>query len=328
MILQEAQRTKQIVQNLLSFARQMPPQRRHVQLNNILRRTIQLRAYDFRSHGIEVVERLDESLPEVSGDSHQLQQVFLNILNNAHDAVREIGRPPRIEIMSARNGHWVEVSFRDNGPGISDPDTIFDPFFTTKEVGKGTGLGPEHLLRDRPRTRRRNRVSQQSRILRERPLSCACRWRRKQPPSEPWPECNQNDADRNQIRFRPGSSHRRRTRRDGLSCAPPSSAVAIRSSPPESGADALRLLASGEFQGVVSDMRTPGGVDGAQVHAWIVQPSSRTCHARSFSLPGTSPMKKPSPLFRKTGAPCVEKPFLVQQFISVVEKTMGKAGHE
>jgi PAS domain S-box-containing protein len=140
-ILQEAQRTKQIVQNLLSFARQMPAQRRHVQLNAILRRTIQLRAYDFRSHGIEIVERLDESLPEVLGDSQQLQQVFLNILNNAHDAVGETGRSPRIEIMSARNGSQVEVSFRDNGPGITDPDRIFDPFFTTKDVGKGTGLG-------------------------------------------------------------------------------------------------------------------------------------------------------------------------------------------
>jgi len=140
-ILQEAQRTKQIVQNLLSFARQMPPQRKPVQLNSILRRTLQLRAYDFHSHGIEVTEQLDQDLPPVIGDSHQLQQVFLNILNNAYDAVRETGRPARIEIMTARSGNFVEVSFRDNGHGISHPDRIFDPFFTTKEVGKGTGLG-------------------------------------------------------------------------------------------------------------------------------------------------------------------------------------------
>ena len=140
-ILQEAQRTKQIVQNLLSFARQMPPQRSAVQLNTILRRTMQLRAYDFNSHGVDVVEHLDEGLPEVMGDAHQLQQVFLNILNNAYDAVHEVGRPARIEIMSTKAGDAVEVSFRDNGNGISHPDKIFDPFFTTKEVGKGTGLG-------------------------------------------------------------------------------------------------------------------------------------------------------------------------------------------
>jgi two-component system NtrC family sensor kinase len=140
-ILQEAQRTKMIVQNLLSFARQMPPQRNAVQLNLILRRTIQLRSYDFASHGVDVVEHLDEGLPEVIGDAHQLQQVFLNILNNAYDAVHEVGRPARIEIMTTKAGGAVEASFRDNGPGIADPDRIFDPFFTTKEVGKGTGLG-------------------------------------------------------------------------------------------------------------------------------------------------------------------------------------------
>jgi two-component system NtrC family sensor kinase len=140
-ILQEAQRTKQIVQNLLSFARQMPPQRQPVQLNSILQRTVHLRSYDFTSHGIQVVERLDESMPQVVGDTHQLQQVFLNILNNAYDAVREASRPGRIEIMSARSGSFVEISFRDNGLGIADPERIFDPFFTTKDVGKGTGLG-------------------------------------------------------------------------------------------------------------------------------------------------------------------------------------------
>jgi two-component system NtrC family sensor kinase len=119
----------------------MPPQRNPVQLNTILRRTIQLRSYDFNSHGVDISEQLDVGLPDVVGDAHQLQQVFLNILNNAYDAVHEIGRPARIEIMTAKVGKSVEVSFRDNGHGISQADRIFDPFFTTKEVGKGTGLG-------------------------------------------------------------------------------------------------------------------------------------------------------------------------------------------
>jgi two-component system NtrC family sensor kinase len=140
-ILQEAQRTKQIVQNLLSFARQMPPQRKPVQLNVILRRTVQLRAYDLHSRGVEVIEHLDKDLHQVIGDSHQLQQVFLNILNNAYDAVRDTGRPARIEVRTTNLDHFVEVLFRDNGKGIESPERIFDPFFTTKEIGKGTGLG-------------------------------------------------------------------------------------------------------------------------------------------------------------------------------------------
>src|SRR5438132_11968801 len=94
-ILQEAQRTKQIVQNLLSFARQMPPQRKPVQLNPILKRTVQLRSYDLQSRGVSVTERLQDALPVVLGGSHTLQQVFLNILNNAYDAVREAVQGPR-----------------------------------------------------------------------------------------------------------------------------------------------------------------------------------------------------------------------------------------
>jgi PAS domain S-box-containing protein len=140
-ILEQAQRTKQIVQNLLSFARQMPPQRRPVQLNTILSRTVELRAYDLHSRGVEVVEQFDSELPLAIGDAHQLQQVFLNILNNAYDAVRDTGRPARIEIKTTNRGAFVEVLFRDNGYGISFPERIFDPFFTTKEIGKGTGLG-------------------------------------------------------------------------------------------------------------------------------------------------------------------------------------------
>ena len=140
-IVQEAQRTKLIVQNLLSFARQTPPQRRPVQLNGILRRTLQLRSYDFANHGVEIVENLNEKVPEVVGDAHQLQQVFLNILNNAYDAVSSTSRRGAIEISTAQSDGMVEVVFTDNGPGIAHPERIFDPFFTTKEVGKGTGLG-------------------------------------------------------------------------------------------------------------------------------------------------------------------------------------------
>ncbi len=139
-ILQEAQRSKQIVQNLLSFARQTPPQRNPVLLNDVIRRTLALRSYDFANHGIQVVEQLQQC-PPILADAHQLQQVFLNIVNNAYDAVRETGRPGRIEIATAACEGWVEILFRDNGHGVAYPERIFDPFFTTKEVGKGTGLG-------------------------------------------------------------------------------------------------------------------------------------------------------------------------------------------
>ncbi|MGD0429263.1 MAG: PAS domain-containing protein [Candidatus Acidiferrales bacterium] len=140
-ILQEAQRTRVIVQNLLSFARQMPAQREPAQVNTILKQTMKLRAYDLENHGVELTEKYAVELPMVIGDPHQLQQVFLNILNNAYDAVQETRRSGKIEVQTVHRSDKIEIVFRDNGPGISQIDRIFDPFFTTKEVGKGTGLG-------------------------------------------------------------------------------------------------------------------------------------------------------------------------------------------
>jgi len=140
-ILQETQRTKDIVQDLLSFARQRPVQRELVHVNSVLRQTIKLRSYDFASHGVEVVEEFDEKLAPALGDSQQLQQVFLNILNNAYDAVQEAGQRGCISIRTRLRGESIEVAVTDNGTGITDPERIFDPFYTTKQAGKGTGLG-------------------------------------------------------------------------------------------------------------------------------------------------------------------------------------------
>jgi CheY-like chemotaxis protein len=94
--------------------------------------------------------------------------------------------------------------------------------------------------------------------------------------------------------------------------------------PTESGAEALRLLEDGNFHGVVSDMRTPGGVDGAQVYAWIAsnRPELAT---RLVFITGDIANEETAATLRRTGAPCVEKPFRVHDFISVVEQTMGRA---
>ncbi|MGH9741177.1 MAG: PAS domain S-box protein, partial [Candidatus Acidiferrum sp.] len=118
-ILRETQRTKDIVQDLLSFARQRPVQREPVQVNTVLRQTIKLRSYDFASHGVEVTEEFDETLAPALGDAQQLQQVFLNILNNAYDAVQETGRRGRIAIRTERGGGSVQVVVTDNGTGIA-----------------------------------------------------------------------------------------------------------------------------------------------------------------------------------------------------------------
>ena len=95
--------------------------------------------------------------------------------------------------------------------------------------------------------------------------------------------------------------------------------------PCESGAAALQILASGNFLGVVSDMRTPGGINGADVHAWLVRHRPDLA-ARIIFITGDIANEETVETLRKTGAPCIEKPFRVQQFITVVESTLGKTG--
>lgn len=137
----QAQRTQKIVQNLLSFARQQKPRRVHVDLRSVVEDTIALRDYDLKVNNIVVQRDFETVLPAVVADPHQLEQVYLNIINNAADAMLDNGQGGELRIRIFReNGHVVS-EFHDSGPGIIDPKHVFDPFYTTKGVGKGTGLG-------------------------------------------------------------------------------------------------------------------------------------------------------------------------------------------
>ena len=137
----QAQRTHRIVQNLLSFARQHKPERIPVQLNTIVEDTLALRDYDLRMSQIRVHLELSPTLPEVPVDPHQLQQVFLNLINNAVDAILETAGEGDLWVRSGADDTQVFLEFQDSGAGVKDASRVFDPFYTTKPVGKGTGLG-------------------------------------------------------------------------------------------------------------------------------------------------------------------------------------------
>ena len=137
----QAQRTHRIVQNLLSFARQHKPERIPVSLNKIVEDTLALRDYDLRVHNIRVHLDLAEDLPSTAADPHQLQQVFLNMVNNAVDAILEKSADGDLWVTTGGRENKLFVEFADSGLGVKDPSRVFDPFYTTKPVGKGTGLG-------------------------------------------------------------------------------------------------------------------------------------------------------------------------------------------
>ena len=144
-ILSESERAARIVRNLLTFARKRQTTRAMVDINNVVRETLALRAYEQRVTNITVFDALAAGLPQVFADGHQVQQVLLNLMINAEQAmIAAHGRGTLVvRTWHDADQESVILEINDDGPGIADElqPKIFDPFFTTKEVGKGTGLG-------------------------------------------------------------------------------------------------------------------------------------------------------------------------------------------
>jgi PAS domain S-box-containing protein len=139
----QARRAARIVQNLLEFSRPASPQKKLLDINNLIDRTLQLHEHSLRRNNIEVDFHPQPELPGIVGDANQLIQVFLNLVTNAEQAIREVREAGRLQIRLARIGNRISITFQDDGVGIR-PEAlprIFDPFYTTKRPGGGTGLG-------------------------------------------------------------------------------------------------------------------------------------------------------------------------------------------
>jgi signal transduction histidine kinase len=137
---QQAHRTRGLVSDLLSFAQQTPGDKAPLELKPILQRAVQMEGFKVENRNISLVVRGEETLPRVLGNSSQLLQAFLQIVENAVDALQG-SSGGRLTVSLWREDGEVVLEFADNGPGLRDPERVFDPFYTTKPVGKGTGLG-------------------------------------------------------------------------------------------------------------------------------------------------------------------------------------------
>jgi two-component system NtrC family sensor kinase len=146
---QEAERASTILRQLLLNARETLPERRLVSLNQIVMRAMELQRFSLATEKIRVETDLDSALPFVHGDSGQLQQVLMNLVGNAQQALEQQGQGGFIRLRTRRIGQRrVLLEVEDNGPGIPQAiqARIFDPFFTTKPAGVGTGLGLSIVL--------------------------------------------------------------------------------------------------------------------------------------------------------------------------------------
>jgi CheY-like chemotaxis protein len=139
----QARRAARIVQNLLEFSRPAAPQKKPVDVNSLVERTLQLHEHSLRRNNVQVDFQPQTGMPPVIGDANQLIQVFLNLISNAEHAIREVRETGRIQIRMGRIGGHISLTVQDDGVGIL-PEALprlFDPFYTTKRPGGGTGLG-------------------------------------------------------------------------------------------------------------------------------------------------------------------------------------------
>ncbi|MDY6911407.1 MAG: PAS domain S-box protein [Chloroflexota bacterium] len=139
----ESKRAITIVRDLLSFARKQEPQRAYVSVNESLESTIRLREYEFNVENIEVIAQFAPNLSNTMADFHQLQQVFLNIIINAEQAMKAAHGKGTLSVKTEEIHGRIRITFTDDGPGMNQHvlNRIFEPFYTTKEIGEGTGLG-------------------------------------------------------------------------------------------------------------------------------------------------------------------------------------------
>ena len=139
----EAERAAKVVQNLLSFARRPEPTKTYLDITSVLARSLDMKSYDFQVENIQVIRDFAVDLPLTMADEQQLIQVFLNVINNAEQAMSRHNGRGQLTVRTTTSGISIKVSIKDDGPGIAAEivPRIFEPFFTTKAVGDGTGLG-------------------------------------------------------------------------------------------------------------------------------------------------------------------------------------------
>jgi PAS domain S-box-containing protein len=309
----QALRTHRIVQNLLSFARQQKPQRRPVLLNQILEDTLVLREYDLKLNNISVHREYDSSLVEAAGDTHQLQQVFLNILNNAVDAILEKSGGGDIWIRTATAGSQLLVEITDSGSGVQDPLKVFDPFYTTKPVGKGTGLGlsicygiiKEHggeiTVRNAP-----PRGATFTIFL---PILVS-----ESPSAEDQPSAEEPISfgrvllvdDEEAVLELEQEILRGRC-------------LEVRSV--RTGREAVTFLEQETVDVIVTDMKMPGDISGKDLYGWIARHRPDLASRVVFTMSNAQSVKARE-MLTAAGCPFVEKPFQIEEFLRAIRQVV------
>jgi two-component system NtrC family sensor kinase len=314
-MLKQALRMQRLVQNLLSFARQRKPEKAQVDLRTVVEDTIALRDFDLKRHGIEVATAFDDGLPPTFGDSQQLEQVFLNIINNAMDAVLDNSQKLRLEVKVTQDGGRLLVEVRDFGPGMKDSSKVFDPFYTTKPVGRGTGLGLSicyGIVKEHNGELRAFNHPEGGAVFRVY-LPAACAF----PGTTPAQKQPSNLRLSGRILVVDGEAAIREFERDVLTRSGAQVVVLA------SGDEALARMELEKFDGVVLDTSMPGQWSGANLYRFIAANHPGLERNIVFAC---SDITEPGvrSLVEQDHVPCLTKPFQAEDLVEVLQSVVAQ----
>ncbi|HEU4402740.1 MAG TPA: ATP-binding protein [Candidatus Polarisedimenticolia bacterium] len=315
-IRKEGQRTVALVRNLLKVAHRDGGQRTIVDINQMIRDTAALRRHDFERAGMRIVLDLAPAPVRLPAVELEIQQVFLNIINNAYDALKTTRGRPELTIRTSGTDDQATVVFTDNGPGIEDPSQVFEHFYTTKPVGQGTGLGLSisHAIVE----------SHGGRITAENAAEGGARFTvvlpRAASPSA--------DAAPPRAAAEPLPAPRRLL---------PISVLVVDDEPvvlelqmailgslgakavaARSGAEAIELLRKRDFDLIVSDLLMPGEQSGKDLYHWVA--AHRRSGTRGF-LFVTGDTLGEEVFLEEVKSRCVLKPFTMEEYVSALRET-------
>lgn len=303
-IREAAERCSKIVATFLAMARQRPPERTAVDLNQVVESALGLAAYGLRSSGIVIDRQLSGDLPMVEADADQLHQVLVNLVINAQHALQEVEGERLLSIATrpSRTPGWIEVEIADNGPGIplEARRRIFEPFFSTKPQGAGTGLGLSFSLgvveAHGGRLELRN-AEQGAVFLVTLPTKEVRTLERDGAPSPARSAPTSKGSalvvdDEPEIADTLAELLEREGYRVTLAC---------------SGTEAKAQLAGGSFDLILSDLRMPDG-DGASLHNWVCAHRPQLARRMGF-VTGDTIEPSARAFLARSGRPSLEKPF-------------------
>lgn len=313
----QAQRTHRIVQNLLSFSRQQKPERLTINLNQILEDTLALRDYDLRVNNIQIHRDFAPDLPETAADPHQLQQVFLNILNNAVDAVLDRDQRGEIWVRSSMENHQIVIQITDSGPGVQDPTKVFNPFYTTKPVGKGTGLGLSicyGIISEHGGT-----VQVQNSPPRGATFTVTLPWQSVSGGLGTKPAETVDNTSGGRVLLVDDEEAVLELEREILEAR----GFSVRTA--RSGREAQQILSREAVDLIVTDLKMPGEVTGRALYEWVTKRYPELTNRVVFTM-SDARSGEVKTLLEEKGHPVIQKPFDLEGFSKAIQQALHPIG--